>query len=138
MVLLSPRWFCAERRKGPSTMTVSVTRLCRLYNIKAREEQPARDRKPAVPAGPAQKGVSGAGKTWVREKLILRDPNKPNIPGTPVRRLPTFPLTEKVEVALDTEIARVFSELQKWRQEQLQERRQAQPLIAKRADPTAE
>jgi hypothetical protein len=100
-------------------MTLSVTRVCRLYNIKAREEQPARDGKSAVKARPAQKGIFDAGKTWVFENLLLRDPANPNIPGTPVRRLRTFPLSEKAEAALDDEIARVIRELQEWRAAQL-------------------
>jgi hypothetical protein len=100
-------------------MTLRVTRVCRLYNIPAREARPARKGNRAVKARPAQKGIFDAGKTWVFEKLLLRDPNKPNIPGTPVRRLPTFPMGEKAEAALDDEIARVISELAQWRAAQL-------------------
>jgi hypothetical protein len=104
-------------------MTMRVTRVCRLYNIPARAAQPARAGKPAVKARPFQKGVFDAGKTWVFESLLLRDPDDPLIPGTPVRRLPTFPLGEKAEVALDDEIARVFAELQSWSEAQFEARR---------------
>jgi hypothetical protein len=100
-------------------MTLRVTRVCRLYNIPAREAKPARDGKPAVKARSAQKGVFDAGKTFVFENLLFRDPNKPLIPGTPVRRLPTIPMGEKAEAALDDEIARVITELQKWGAKQL-------------------
>jgi hypothetical protein len=100
-------------------MTPSVTRVCRLYNIPAREARPARKGKPAVKARPAQKGVLDAGKTFVFENVLLRDPNKPLIPGTPVRRLPTIRMGEKAEAALDDEIARVFRELQEWGAKQL-------------------
>lgn len=96
-----------------------VTRVARFYNIPAREAQPARDGKPAIKARSAQKGVFDAGKTWVFGKLILRNPDDPLIPGTPVKRLQTFPMGEKVEVAFDDEIKRVFTELQQWRQAQL-------------------
>jgi hypothetical protein len=100
-------------------MTVRVTRVCRLYNIKERPARSASAGRPAVKARPAQKGIFDAGKTWVFENLILRNPDDPFIPGTPVRRLPTFALGEKAEAARDDEIARVITELQRWREEQL-------------------
>ena len=100
-------------------MTVRVTRVCRLYNIKERKAQPARAGRPAVKARPAQKGIFDAGKTWVFENLLLRNQDDSFIPGTPVRRLPTFPLGDHAEAVLDDEIARVITELQRWREQQL-------------------
>jgi hypothetical protein len=111
-------------------MTMRVTRVCRLYNIPARAAQPARAGKPAVKARPFQKGVFDAGKSWVFDSLLLRDPDDPYIPGTPVRRLPTFPLSENAEVALDEEIARVFTELQSWRKAQFEAKRDRRKTTA--------
>jgi hypothetical protein len=106
-------------------MTMRATRVARLYNTPARKARKARKGKPAVKARPAQKGIFDAGKSWVFENLILRDPGKPYIPGTTVRRLPTFPLGEKARAALDDEIARVLTELQQFRMKQLDEQTEA-------------
>src|SRR5262249_47451881 len=114
-------------------MTPCLTRVCRLYNIKERPAQPASKKRPAVSFRPAQKGIFDAGKTWVFESLLLRDPDDPFIPGTPVPRRPPSPLGEKAEGVLDSEIARVITELQRFRQAQLA----AKQRNAERAGPAS-
>jgi hypothetical protein len=111
-------------------MSMRVTRLHRLYNIPAQEAQPASAEKPAVKARPFQKGIFDAGKSWVFDSLLLRDPDDPFIPGTPVRRLPTFPLGENATVVLDDEIERVFAELQTWRKTQFEAKRDRRKTTA--------
>jgi hypothetical protein len=120
-------------------MSMRVTRVCRLYNIAAREARPASGEKPAVKARPAQKGIFDTGKSWVFDALLLRDPDDPFIPGTPVRRLPTFPLGENATVVLDDEIERVFAELQSWRKTQFEAKRgRRKPTTAEISRPQAE
>jgi hypothetical protein len=84
-------------------MTVRIIRLRSLYNIPARAAQPACAGKPAVKARPFRRGIFDAGKTWVFENLILRNPDQPLIPGTNVRRLETFGLGKKNEATTDDE-----------------------------------
>ena len=102
-------------------MPVRIVRLCRLYNEPARPARRAIAGKPARKARPATKGVFDAGKTFVFQNLVLRDPRQPLIPGT--RRSGGCAWTPLGMRSLGTgedEIARVKTELSNWREQQLQ------------------
>jgi hypothetical protein len=95
-----------------------VTRIVRLHNVSYRRGRKAANGKPAVKERKGHRGIFDCAKSWLYASLILRDPADPYIPGTKVRRLETFCLGARSQVAADAEIERVISELRAWHKEQ--------------------
>jgi hypothetical protein len=100
-------------------MPVSIVRLNRLYNIPAVKARPASKRQKARKARPARRGMLDIGKSSFYENIVLKNPDDPFIPGTPVRRLPVIPLGPKAVGAAEEQVERVSEELRRWREEQL-------------------
>src|SRR5262249_7796867 len=117
MVLAQP-CRCARRDPGPH-MPIPVVRLSRLYSHPAIPAKPATEKRKAQSARPARTGILGVAKSAFYDTFVLKDPADQYIPGSPVRRLPVFPLGKKAMAASEKEVARIIRELARFHQTKL-------------------
>jgi hypothetical protein len=91
-------------------MSTQIYRLCELYSTP--EIKPRK--KPLRRARPARHGVFPLCRTALLTNYILRDPSKPLIPGTDVRRIELLHLGRKARGATVKEVTRVIAGLEQW------------------------